>query len=78
MSKNINRNFGTRRLRKTRLESQRRREVLQPELVEGFPGFVGISNLDFRGFQNFTFLIQKKKKMIRSIIEICPTPLRKC
>ena len=44
-------------------------------LVEGFPGFVGISNRDFR---EFAFFIQKKLKMIRSIIEICPTPLWKC
>ena len=47
-------------------------------LVEGFPGFVEIYNRDFRGFQEFAFLIQKKLKMIRSIIEICPTPHRKC
>ena len=47
-------------------------------LVEGFPGFVGISNHDFRGFQEFAFFIQKKLKMIRSIIEICPTPHWKC
>ena len=47
-------------------------------LVEGFPGLVGISNRDFRGFQDFAFLIQKKLKMIRSIIEIWSTPLWKC
>ena len=31
-------------------------------LVEGFPGFVGISNRDFRGFREFAFFIQKKNK----------------
>ena len=36
-------------------------------LVGELPGFVGLSNLDFRGFQAFAFFIQKNKNDIIKI-----------
>ena len=36
-------------------------------LVGGLPGFVGLSNLDFRGFQAFAFFIQKNQNDIIKI-----------
>ena len=44
--------------------------------VEGFPGFVGISNRDFRGFQDFAFLprrglLCRASKFWMMLVRVC-------